>query len=188
MDITYPTALFLHILGALGIAFANGLEFMLLRGLRRGSPEQTLVWAEVYRFLPALGGGSLGLILLTGIYMMAVRGVEPWMVVALATVVLIGVLGAWAGIPLRNAVRAAAAQPASNDLRLALHDWRFPVSNRLRIALLIGLLSLMVFKPDLVGSIVAIAVAIGLGVIWCVPVSDRTSRAPGASTRLRDRA
>ncbi len=47
-------------------------------------------------------------------------------------------LGAWSGIRLRNAVSAAAAQPASNDVQLALREWRFPVSNRLRIALLIA--------------------------------------------------
>ncbi len=186
MDITHATALFFHILGALGIAFANGLEFMLVRGLRRGSPEQIRVWADVYRVLPALGGGSLGLTLLTGPYLLAVDGPQPWMVFALVTVVLIGVLGAWSGIRLRDAVRAAAAQPASTDVQRALREWRFPVSNRLRIALLVGILALMVFRPDLVGSIVAISVAIGLGVIWCIPVLDRSSRASGASSP-RDR-
>jgi hypothetical protein len=170
MEIAYPAALFLHILGALGLAFANGLEFMLVRGLRRGSPDQIIVWADVYRVLPALGGGSLSLILLTGLYMMVVRGAEAWMLVALAAVVLIGILGASSGIRLRNTVRAAASSPAATDMQRALRLWMFPASNRLRIALVVGLLSLMVFKPDLIGSIAAIAVAIGLGVIWCIPV------------------
>jgi L-asparagine transporter-like permease len=183
MDI-YTIALFLHILGALGIAFANGLEFMIVRGLRRGSSEQTPAWVDAYRILPALGGGSLGLILVTGLYMTAVRGAEPRTFVSLAAVVLIGALGAWSGIRLRNAVRAAAARPDSSDAQLALREWRFPVSNRLRIALLIGLLAIMVFKPDLVGSIVAIVVAIALGALWCIPVQGRTSRAsPGTASR-----
>jgi L-asparagine transporter-like permease len=177
MDIAYTTALFLHILGALGVAFANGLEFMIVRGLRRGSPEQTPAWVDAYRFLPILGGGSLGLILVTGLYMMAVRGAEPRTFVSLAAVILIAALGAWSGIRLRDAVRAAAAHPDSSVAQLALREWRFPVSNRLRIALLIGLLAIMVFKPDLVGSIVAIVAAIALGVLWCIPFLDRASRA-----------
>ena len=97
------------------------------------------------------------------------------MLVALATVVLIAIVGASSGIRLRNTVRAAATSPAAKDVQRALRKWIFPASNRLRIALVIGLLSLMVFKPDLVGSIAAVAAAIGLGVIWSFPVLDRAS-------------
>lgn len=170
MEMAFPAALFLHILGALGLAFANGLEFMLVRGLRRSSADQIVVWADVYRVLPVLGGGSLALILVTGLYMMVVRGPQAWMLVALAAVVLIAIVGASSGIRLRNAVRAAAGSPAATGVQRALRQWIFPASNRLRIALLVGLLSLMVFKPDLVGSIAAVTGTVGLGVIWCIPV------------------
>jgi hypothetical protein len=165
MEIAYATAVFLHIIGALAIALANGIEFFLLRGVQR-VPANVAAWSEPYRVLAPLGGGALAVILLTGLFMMFTgAGAQPWMVVSILAVIAIGALGAWSGIRLRRAMVEALGQRAGATIT-ALRDWRFMFSNRARIALLVGIVGLMVFKPDYVGSAVIMAIAAGIGLAW----------------------
>src|SRR4051812_30730307 len=98
----YSIALFLHIVGALGMFAALALEGTSLFYLRRSvTVEQAHSWMNVLGLVQRLGPVSLVLILLPGFYMMAtVWGGVPWIAVALAAIVLIAVLGAFSGIRL----------------------------------------------------------------------------------------
>ena len=184
MDIAHSTALFLHILGAFALAVANGLELLLLRGLSRGRASDFPVYSEQYRLLPALGGGGLGVILLTGLFLMFTGlGAQAWIVTALVSVVVIGALGAWSGIPQRRAMVAAAQAPSDEARLAALGDWRFAFSNRLRIALMLGILALMVFKPEMLGAAIVMVVAAGAGLAWAAEgMSSRTGTGTRAAT------
>lgn len=165
----YAIALFLHIVGSFGMISALGLEFFIVRALRRATTvDQIGSWSDVYRTVPILGGMSLLFVLLSGLYMMAtVQGLQPWIGASLVAVVLIAALGASAGIPMRRLLREKAAAP--NELRIALSAARFVLSIRLRIAILIGAVALMVFQPDVIGGIVTLVLAIVLGVVWSAP-------------------
>jgi hypothetical protein len=186
MEIAQSAALFLHILGGFGLAVANGLELIVLRGVRRGGSGQIAVWSEPYRLLPALGGGSVAVLLLTGLYMMATdQGAQPWILMGLIAVAVIAVIGAWSGIPLRRAMLAALAAPGDEAAFGALLDWRFAFSNRLRIALLVGVLGLMVFKTDWVGSLIITVVAAGAGLAWAAMALSPRSGAPTTSPAAR---
>ncbi len=185
MDIAYATAVFLHILGAFAMALANGIEFFLLRGVQR-VPANVAAWSEPYRVLAPLGGGALAVLLLTGLYMMfTVAGVQPWMIVSIVVILAIAGLGAWSGIPLRRAMTAALA--ARGDASIAaLRDWRFTFSNRARIALLVGVVALMVFKADYVGSAAIMAIAAGVGLAWgAMAMSSRPVGTRGPSRAIR---
>ena len=186
MDIAYATAVFLHILGAFALAVANGIEFFMLRSIHRGAAAHLGAWNEPYRILPALGGGALAVILLTGLYMMfTTAGAQPWMIVSLIAIVAIGALGAWSGIPLRRAMLAALNLTAGDRTMAQLRDWRFVFSNRARIALLVGIVALMVFKPDLVGSAAIVAIAAGLGLAWGAMAMSRRATPRVTSTLAR---
>ena len=177
MEIAYATAVFLHILGAFALAVANGIEFFMLRSINRGAAPHLGAWNEPYRILPTLGGGALAVILLTGLYMMFTTAAQPWMIVSIIAIVAIAALGAWSGIPLRRAMLAALTLNTEDRSMTQLRDWRFVFSNRARIALLVGIVALMVFKPDLVGSAAIVAIAAGLGLAWgAMAMSTRPGR------------
>src|SRR5690348_14950546 len=92
----YPLVLFLHILGAFGLTAAITLEAIGLRGLRRAvRTDDALMWLGISRGLVLrLVPASLGLVLITGLYMTATAwGPKGWILVALASLVLLAVIG-----------------------------------------------------------------------------------------------
>ncbi len=168
----YPLALFLHILGAFGLIAAITLEAIGLRGLRGAvGSDDARMWLGisrglVLRFAPA----SLGLILVTGLYMTAtIWGPRGWILVALASLVLLAVIGALGtGIRMARigpAVGRASAGPLSDDLRRAVRDPILLTSLRTRLAIVLGVVFLMTVKPSAVASLLVIAVAAAIGLL-----------------------
>lgn len=61
---------FLHVVSALGLTAAFGVEAAGLVGLRRAtSAAQALLWLRTRRWVLLIGPGSIGLVLATGIYL-----------------------------------------------------------------------------------------------------------------------
>ncbi len=167
----YPLVLFLHILGAFGLIAAITLEAIGLRGLRRAvRSEDALMWLAISRGLVLrLAPASLGLILVTGLYMTATTwGPKGWILIALASLVLLAVVGA-----LGTGIRIARIGPAvgrangalTDELKAALRDPILVTSIRTRVALVLGIVFLMTVKPSSVASLVVIAVAAAVGLL-----------------------
>src|SRR5256886_15544436 len=101
----YAIAVFLHIVGALGLFAALALEWASLYNLLRvPTAGQAREWTKLLSALRFAGGPSTLTILVTGIYMMATRwGGLGWIGAGLAGLVLIEVWGValwgvrWAG-------------------------------------------------------------------------------------------
>jgi hypothetical protein len=168
--VVYPLVLFLHILGAFGLVAALTLEAIGLRGLRRAvRTEDALMWLAISRGLVLrLAPASLGLILVTGLYMTATTwGPKGWILVALASLVLLAVVGALGtGIRMArigSAVGGASAGPLSDDLRRALRDPILLTSLRTRLAIVLGVVFLMTVKPSSLASVVVIILAAAIG-------------------------
>src|SRR5207247_1498985 len=91
----YALAVFLHIVGALGLFAALALEWASLYNLRRvATAAQAREWAKLLSALRFVGGPSALTILVTGLYMMATRwGGQGWIGAGLAGLVLIAALG-----------------------------------------------------------------------------------------------
>src|SRR2546422_8767576 len=91
----YAIAVFLHIVGALGLFAALALEWASLYNLRRvPTAGQAREWTKLLRALRFVGGPSPLTILVTGIYMTATRwGGQGWIGAGLAGLVLIAVVG-----------------------------------------------------------------------------------------------
>src|SRR5205814_115690 len=91
----YAIAVFLHIVGALGLFAALALEWASLYNLRRvPTAGQAREWAKLLSALRFVGGPSALTILVTGIYMAATRwGGQGWIGAGLGGLVLIAVLG-----------------------------------------------------------------------------------------------
>ncbi len=178
----YPLVLFLHILGAFGLIAAITLEAIGLRGLRRAvRTDDALVWFGISRGLVLrLAPASLGLILITGLYMTATAwGPKGWILVALASLVLLAVIGALGtGIRMARvgpALRQASAGPLSDDLRRALRDPILLTSLRTRLAIVVGVVLLMTVKPSAVVSLLVVVLATAIGSLGGL-ISPRRSR------------
>jgi hypothetical protein len=160
----YNLALFLHVVGALGIAAAYATDTIGLAGLRHSvTAEEARTWLTTRRWVLVIGPASVLLVLVSGIYMMAAQwGFVPWLVVAIASLVAIAVVGGvLTGIPISRVSPAIAQADGllSQEVRRALRGLALTFSVTIRIAITIGIVFLMVLKPGWIGSIAAIGIA-----------------------------
>jgi hypothetical protein len=167
----YQLALFLHIIGGFGLIAAITAEAIGLRGLRRAtSSDDAVVWLRISRgIVMRLAPASLGLILITGLYMTATSwGPRGWILVALGSLVLLGAIGGLAtGMRMARIGPAVgrAQGPLPDELRQTLRDPILLLSLRVRLAMVLGIVFLMTLKPSALASLVVMVVAMGTGLL-----------------------
>jgi hypothetical protein len=170
----YSIALFFHIAGALGVFAALALDWVGIANLRRAhTVEQVRDWAGVYGIIRVLGGASVAALLIFGLYMTAVSwGPTGWVGIGLLSLLFIAVFGAVSGIRLSRVLAAAGSGEGAleGDLRRALGAPLFVASVRVRTAVALGVVFMMTVKPDAVGSVAIIVIALALGIASGVPV------------------
>ena len=95
----YSIVLFLHIVGALGLFVALGIELLTLSRLRAaGTADQAREWLSALGSIRVIGPIALVTILLPGLYMAATStGWQGWNVAALGAMIVV-FLGAAAWI------------------------------------------------------------------------------------------
>ena len=167
----YSFALFLHIVGAFGLIASVTLEAIGLRGLRHATQAaEARTWLGISRRLVVrLAPASLGTILVTGLYMTAVAwGAKGWIAVALASLVVLAVVGA-IGTGMRMARLEPAVNqaqgPLSDELRHRLRDPLLLISLRVRMAIVLGVAFLMTVKPTFVAAVAVVVLAAALGLL-----------------------
>lgn len=168
----YSLALFVHILGALGLFSAVSLMVMALVRMRRAATvEQIREWVTVAQF----AGKSLTvvslLILAPAIYMVVVAWTftTPWILIALLLVLALAVMGATVnGRAIQRVgalARASAPGAISSALYAQLIARRLWLAEGMRLMLLVGIVSLMTLKPDLPLALIILAGMLVLGLI-----------------------
>jgi hypothetical protein len=175
----YAISLFLHIMSALALATLLGLEWVGLIGLRRSTMvKQARTWSGLLG-LRRPGAFALLTLLLTGIRLgFTGWGAPAWLLaglVAMAAIAFLGALGA-RRVALIRRVLAAAPGEISRPIARRLHDPAFDFSIRLRTALFLGVVCVMVDKPGTAGALVAIGVSAMVGLI--VGPTHRTPEVP----------
>lgn len=170
----YSFALFLHIAGALGFFVALGLEWTSLYQLGRATTtEQVRGWLRVSAGVSRVGMPSMVILLISGFYMMAtVWGHVAWIIVALGAIVPLAILVLTVSGPRLAAIRQTVAEensPVSPALHRLLHHPALRLAIQTRVAIALGIVFLMTVKPGLSGSLLAIGVAAGLGLISALP-------------------
>lgn len=170
----YSFALFLHIVGALGLFIALGLEWTSLWYLRRATTsEQVNQWLPVFALLGRIYPFAWTAILLPGFYMTAtVWGGVAWISIAFAAIFLLPIIGVvisgrrMAAIGPMVAAERGAISPA---LRQRLRDPLLWASIQTRVAITLGIVFLMTVKPGLAGALLTIGVAVILGFASALP-------------------
>ena len=172
----YSVTLFLHIVGALGLFAALGLEWTSLRQLRRAaSAEQVREWLNALGLVRRLGPASLAVSFLSGLYLVATAwGLVAWIAVALGAMLLLPPLGAFNRLRLAAIGRAVATEtgPLSASVRQRLRDPLLWTSIQTRAALVLGIVFLMTVKPDLNGALLTVGTAVVLGLASSCPAWD----------------
>jgi hypothetical protein len=171
----YSIALFLHIVGALGLFVALGLEWTGLRQIRSAiSLEQVRSWMGILKNDRKVGFASMLTAVITGIYMMVtVWGVRAWISVTLASLVLlIGLSIVLTGPRMVAVGRSLATEKGllSQTFRSLANHPLLWVSIQTRMAIALGIVFLKVAKPDLAGSLLTIGIAIILGIASALPM------------------
>ena len=170
----YSVSLFLHIVGALGLFAALGLEWASLYNLRRATVAgQVREWAKLLAAPRFVGGPAALILLVTGGYLSATRwGPQGWIIVGLAGMVVIAVLGAALGGRRAGAIaRALPAEdgPISTLLGQRLHDPLLTLSVGVRTALALGIVYVMASKPSAAGALAVMGVALVFGLAATLP-------------------
>jgi hypothetical protein len=166
--------LFAHIVGMLVLFVGLALEWLSLNSLREPTSVKGWAWASVLRVLPRYIGAAVGLILVSGIYLAARVGVldSAWVRVSFSAMVFMAILG---GPMVRSRMRAILhagsvyGEDRAVTLRRQASDPLLHASLRTRVAVGLAIIYLMVGKPDLVESVLVVALALGLGVALSVP-------------------
>jgi len=174
----YSTALFLHIVGALGLSLALGLEWTGLWQLRGAvHPEEIRAWMGILKNTNRVGFPSMLTAVITGFYMLfVVWGWVPWITVTLGSLVIVIVLSAALTRPRMMAVgRALAAKngPGTQTFTDLVNHPILWISIQTRLAVVLGIVFLKIVKPDLAGSLLTIGVAIVFGIGSALPISLR---------------
>ena len=157
----YSIVLFLHIVGALGLFVALGIEFLTLSRLRSaGTAEQAREWLSVLGSIRVIGPLALATILVPGLYMAATStGWQGWNVAALAAMVVMAALGAASNAARMPGIGRSigllrGALPA--EARGRLRDPLVWSSILIRIGIALGIVLNMTVKPDVVAAVVVL--------------------------------
>lgn len=160
--------LFLHIVGAIGIFVALGLEWTGLNQLRNvQAPEQVRVWMGILKSTQVVGFSSMMTAVITGVYMMLMEwGFVPWINVTIGSLVLVILLSMLLTRPQMAAIGKAMFLEKGRtikDLPALVNHPYLRISINTRVAIALGIVFLKTAKPELGGSLLAVVVAIALG-------------------------
>jgi hypothetical protein len=180
----YQFLIFIHVLAAVGLFVAIGIEAVSLARLRRAeTPADARVWLGLFRLPGRLGPVAMLTVLASGAWMMKVSwGYQPWIAGALLAVVAMAVIGGAVSLRRMRRLRAALAAETgpglSNATRAARSGPALVNSLRIRIALGVGILGLMTMKPsDHPTAILVLVTAVAAALVASLPLA--TLKRPG---------
>jgi hypothetical protein len=185
----YPIAGYLHLIAGIGLFVALGLEWALVVRLRDAeTSEQARGWLSLTAFQRPVGLASLVLVLVAGLYMAVTAwGAVGWISVTVAALLLMMAFGAYNGMhlaPLEQALKNERG-PLGPSRLAQVRNRLLLVSVHCRAGILLGVVALMKFKPDVVGSIAVIGIALVLGFATALPW---LTREPAPSKVARESA
>lgn len=178
----YLVVLFAHVVATLGFFIGLGTEWLMVRGLRRAtSTAEARTWIAPWPKLFGLTVASAALLVGSGSYLAARTTLwnQGWIQVTWVSLLLILPLSALGGRQIR-AIRSsttgdknefAALRRRSNSVVLSL-------SMSCKMAVSLGIVMLMTIKPNLIESIVTLAVAVSVGLVHGIAARNSDSATP----------
>ena len=165
---TYKLVLFFHILSMIGLATADVFQWTMLRhAIAARNGEQALRWIRSTARLPLVVFPSLITVLGTGIYLAARINAfrQGWISASFLAILLIAVFSIAAG-PAIRALQNHALEGKSGEMKRLLQRPLLIVPLRVRPALLLTIIFLMVMRTNLASSLQITGVGIACGLLW----------------------
>jgi hypothetical protein len=179
----FSVVLFFHLLGAVSLFIAYGIEWTASTLFRNGSSsEQVRSWLRVFKVSPPLSGIGLLVVLASGGYLASVSGAmkQGWIPAALIGIFVALLIGFALILPRMKRIRAALPsgyEPISAQLQERLSDPVLLTAIRVRVLLVTGIVYLMAAKIALLPSLLALAGAVVLGLILSISTWSRPTTA-----------
>ena len=179
----FTAVLFLHLAGALCLFIGYGIEWTASALFRNAtSTEQVRAWLRVFKVSPPLSGAGLAVLLLSGGHLAYTSGTmkQGWIPATLLGIFVALGLGFALILPRMNRIRKSLPslnEPVSAPLREKLSDPVLLTAIRTRVMLAAGIVYLMASKQSLDVSLIALAIAVGVGLLVSIPVWSRPKAA-----------
>lgn len=163
----FPALTFFHVTGAITIFISWALEYSYLTPMRQSlmADNEDVALKEMKQYKKI---GSVGVLitLTTGIWLMvALWGYKPWIMMSIISIVLLIITETLFS---RKAISFKTDKYRSMSYEVS--------SIRLRIAIGMGILALMVFKtPDFLSSLSIVLIFLIAGAIWLWPLLRKTA-------------
>jgi hypothetical protein len=192
----FSIVLFLHLAGALALFIAYGIEWTASSLFRNAnSIEQLRAWLRVFKVSPPLSGIGLGVVLLSGGYLASLTGAmkQGWIPATLLAIFLALAVGFAMILPRMKRIRAAlpagtagttgaiGSEPLSAPLRAQISDPVLLTAIRVRLLIAIGIVYLMAAKMPFLPSLIALVIAIAIGIVLSISIWSRPQTAPTTS-------
>ena len=167
----FTIAVFLHLVGMVGLFIGYGLEWVASSLLRRSTnAEQVRAWLRIYRLSLPISGPGLLLLILSGVYFASITESmkQGWLLTSLLAIVFAFGIGFVFILPRVRMLRAVLPEgntPLSEAGRASVQDPVILTLIRVRFLLALGILYLMIAKPDLATSLFILLGAIVVGLI-----------------------
>ncbi|MEO7001579.1 MAG: hypothetical protein ABI068_07235 [Ktedonobacterales bacterium] len=168
----YTLVLFVHVSGAIAVFIGLGIWLFALVGVQRAQRvEQVRALASLFGPSGNMVVGALPFLALAGLYMayLAWGLFVAWIDVATVSFLLLAPFGAFVIDPRIKAISAYAkkaddgAIPA--ELSVRIHDPLLGMALTVYVAVLLGIVFLMTIKPPFGPSILAMLIALALGLL-----------------------
>jgi len=165
----YTVSLYLHIVGALVMFFAVGIEWLCLVNLRKsGTRESILLWLNNFSILKKLFAVSFFLLLIPGIYMMTEIWVDAaWAILGIIGLISLSISGSvFSGKKMIDIKKKAAHGETEfplSKLSAKVRDNYFWNSYLIRAFAALGIVFIMTFKTGFLDSIIVLAASVLIG-------------------------
>jgi len=168
----YPYALFFHVVGVLGLFISIGLEVTAVFRMRAAkTTTQIHEWMSINSALEKILPASAVLILLSGLYMIFTGWgwSHAWINLSLGVLIVMGILGPVINGPRIKAIHVAAEAAPDGPVPASLQKPIFDPILRAYVLIpafmALGVVALMILKPDWIGSVVVLVLAFIVGTI-----------------------
>jgi hypothetical protein len=184
----FSIALFLHIVGALGVSIALGLEWIGLSQIRRATvPGEIRAILKLVQSTTRFGFASMVSTVITGVYMvLAAVGWVPWLIVVIGALVLLIVLTRVLTAPRMAAIGQALAMDkgsVSQTFQNLMNDPMLWISLQTRAAIVLGIIFLKIATPGSASALLTIGIAIVLGMASALPMRRTVQAHQGSADR-----
>ncbi len=173
----YALVLFIHLAGTVTLFLAFGIEWAAISFLgKANSPEEAQTWLRLSRLAPLINGPALLVVILSGGYLASIIRAfkQGWIPASFIGIAVVALLGGAINAPKLRAIRLAIPK-GGDGLSAALRTKLLPVSVSLRTFVALGIVFMMVAKLPLGPSVLALLCALGVGLLFCLPVLARKS-------------